>query len=291
MDHFLYSKNYLEIILKLYKIYLQTFWICAILGLVQISISANLLKPIVSGGDRVARKRVNTTKCEIIQHATKLFLEVGYSATPPKRICDELDISTGNLTYYFPTKEHLLTVLVKMLCDFQRKLLQDAVEEGQTSLLAVCLELVTMTAASEENESAKDLFLSSYSSPMCLEIIRKNDNERAKMVYGEFCSDWDEEQFAEAETLVSGIEYATLMTTDVSAPLEMRITGALNNIMRIYNVPEELRKTMIQKVLKMDYRTLGKTVLENFKDFVYQTNELSFQTLQSDVEQFKEVTV
>ncbi len=238
----------------------------------------------------MARKRVNTTKYEIIQIATKLFLETGYSATPPKRICDELDISTGNLTYYFPTKEHLLLVLVEMLCEFQRNLLQDAVNEGKTSLLAVCLELVTMVAASEENEAAKDIFLSSYSSPMCLELIRKNDNERAKTVYAEFCLEWTEEQFLEAETLVSGIEYATLMTTDHTVPLELRITGALNNIMRIYNVPEELRNAKIQKVLKMDYRSLGKTVLENFKHFVDQTNELSFQTLQSGVE-FKEVTV
>lgn len=232
----------------------------------------------------MARKRVNTTKYEIIQHATKLFLEVGYSATPPKRICDELDISTGNLTYYFPTKEHLLIVLVEMLCEFQRNMLQDAVKEGQTSLSAVCLELVTMAAASEENEIAKDLFLSSYSSPMCLEIIRKSDNERAKAVYGEFCPDWDEEQFVEAETLVSGIEYATLMTTHDSAPLEVRIAGALNNIMRIYNVPEEIRSAKIEKVLKMDYRTLGKTVLENFKHFVDQSNELCFQTLLRGVE-------
>jgi len=219
----------------------------------------------------VARQRVNTTKHEIVRTATKLFLELGYSATPPKRICDELDISTGNLTYYFPTKEHLLVLLVEMLCDFQRKLLRDAVKEGKTSLLAVCLELATMAAASEESEVAKDLFLSSYSSSMCLEIIRSNDNERSKAVYGEFCLDWNEDQFLEAEMLVSGIEYATLMTTDHSVPLELRISGALNNIMRIYNVPEKIRNEKIEKVLKMDYRTLGKSVLENFRQFVDQT--------------------
>ncbi len=219
----------------------------------------------------MARQRVNTTKHEIVRTATKLFLELGYSATPPKRICDELDISTGNLTYYFPTKEHLLVLLVEMLCDFQRKLLRDAVKEGKTSLLAVCLELATMAAASEESEVAKDLFLSSYSSSMCLEIIRSNDNERSKAVYGEFCLDWNEEQFLEAEMLVSGIEYATLMTTDHSVPLELRISGALNNIMRIYNVPEKIRNEKIEKVLKMDYRTLGKSVLENFRQFVDQT--------------------
>lgn len=227
----------------------------------------------------MARKRVNTTKYEIIQVVTTLFLEKGYSATTPKLICDELDISTGNLTYYFPTKEHLLALLVEMLCSFQRKKIQETVNDGKTSLLAVCMELVTMAAMCEDSEIARDLFVSAYSSPMSLEIIRRNDNKRSKDIYGEFCPDWNEENFVEAEILVSGIEYATLMTTNDSASIETRITGALNNIMRIYNVPEEIRNLKIQKVLKMDYRTLGKHVLDDFRQYVNETNELIFESL------------
>ena len=230
----------------------------------------------------MARRRVNTTKYEIIQEGTRLFLEKGYSNTTPKLICDTLDISTGNLTYYFPTKEHLLAELVDMLCKFQAKTIQDMVEEdGVTSLLAVCIELTSMAAMSEESEIAKDLFLSSYSSPICLEIIRRNDAKRSKLVYKEFCTGWSEQQFVEAETLVSGIEYATLMTTGDSSPLEIRIAGALNSILMIYNVPEELRKQKIEKALSMDYRTQGRYVLDKFTEFVEQTNEHTFEELLS----------
>lgn len=228
----------------------------------------------------MARRRVNTTKYEIIQTATRLFLEKGYSSTTPKLICEELDISTGNLTYYFPTKEDLLAVLVEMLCSFQGKLLQNLVEEeGTTSLLAVCLELSTMAAMSEESEVARDFFVSAYSSPKCLEIIRKNDRERAKQIYGPFCPGWSDLQHVEAEILVSGIEYATLITTSDSAPLKTRITGALNNIMMIYMVPEEIRSQKIQKILSIDYRDVGKRILEKFKEFVEQTNENTFEML------------
>ena len=230
----------------------------------------------------MARRRVNTTKYEIIQEGTRLFLEKGYSNTTPKLICDTLDISTGNLTYYFPTKEHLLAELVDMLCRFQAKTIQDMVEEdGVTSLLAVCIELTSMAAMSEESEIAKDLFLSSYSSPICLEIIRRNDAKRSKLVYKEFCTGWSEQQFVEAETLVSGIEYATLMTTGDSSPLEIRIAGALNSILMIYNVPEELRKQKIEKALSMGYRTQGRYVLDKFTEFVEQTNEHTFEELLS----------
>jgi len=228
----------------------------------------------------VARRRVNTTKYEIIREGTKLFLEKGYSATTPKLICDTLDISTGNLTYYFPTKEHLLAVLVEMLCKFQGNLLQEMVQEQRTtSLLAACLELATMASASEQSEIAKDLFVSAYSSPMCLEIIRINDTQRSKLIYSQFCPDWTDQQYIEAETLVSGIEYATLMTTNDSAPLQARITGALDNIMKIYNVPEDVRKQKIDKILLLDYHTLGLRILEQFTHFVDQTNEQTLENL------------
>ncbi len=232
----------------------------------------------------MARRRVNTTKYEIVQLATKLFLEIGYSATTPKRICDELDISTGNLTYYFPTKEHMLAVLVEMLCSFQGRTVQESVEEGKTSLLAVCVELATMAAMCEESDIAREIFIAMYSSPICLEIIRKNDNQRAKQIYADYCSDWTEEQFVEAETLVSGVEYATMMTTGDSASLEMRIVGALNNIMQIYKVPEEIREVKIQKVLQMDYRALGSRALEYFRQFVKQTTEQTFKDVLNDTE-------
>lgn len=233
----------------------------------------------------MARRRINTTKYEIIQIATRLFLENGYSATTPKRICDELGISTGNLTYYFPTKEHLLAVLVEMLCDFQTEMTQSAAQEqGRSSILAVCLELASMAAASEQNQVVKDFFVSAYSSPMCLEIIRRNDAQRAKEIYRDYCPDWTDLQYAEAETLVSGIEFATLMTTHDSAPLETRITGALNNILMIYDVPEDIRRQKIRKVLSLDYRKLGLTVLEQFKNFVAETNELAFEDLLDDAE-------
>ncbi|MBE6768239.1 MAG: TetR/AcrR family transcriptional regulator [Ruminococcaceae bacterium] len=227
----------------------------------------------------MARRRVNTTKYEIIQVATRLFLTNGYSATAPKHVCEELDISTGNLTYYFPTKEHLLVVLVKMLCTFQREAVEKTEESGQTSLFAICMEMATMAAMCEESEIAKDLFLSAYSSPMCLDYIRKNDNERAKLIYGEYCPDWDDARYAEAEVLVSGIEYATMMTTGDPVPLEERIRGAVNNIMRIYNVPEEVRERKIRKVLKLDYRTLSRRVLEGFRQFVDQVNRHAFEEL------------
>lgn len=227
----------------------------------------------------MARHRINTTKYEIIRTATELFLERGYSATTPKMICDALDISTGNLTYYFPTKEHLLAELVDMLCKYQWKLMEEEAKDGYSSVMALCLELLTIASACEQDQVAKDFFLSTYRSDLCMELIRRNDRERAKKVFQKYCPDWTEEFFSEAEALVSGIEYATLLTTANSAPLEIRVAGALSTILSLYNVPKEIRDQKVKRVLAMNYRALGLQTLKNFREFVKQTNEQTFDAV------------
>ena len=229
----------------------------------------------------MARNTHTTTKYEIIQVAAECFLEKGVTATSPKMIANELDLSTGNITYYFPTKEHLLAVFTEMLCDFQWKMMEYEANEGLSSVMAICLELLTIAAACEQDEVIKDFFLAAYTSPLTMEIIRKNDKERAKQVFGEFCPDWTDERYSEAETLVSGIEYATLMTTSTSAPLELRISGALELILTVYNVPEDVRKKKIAKALAIDYQPLSLRVMAQFRAYVdNETEQALFKLLQ-----------
>lgn len=221
----------------------------------------------------MARRRMNTTKLEIIQVATRMFLERGYTNTSAGAVCKELGISTGNLTFHFPTKEHLLAVMVEMLCDFQWQMMEQAITEDKTPLMAFCLELTAMAAICEENEIGKDFYISAYTHPMTLDIIRRNDAEKAKRVFGEYCKNWEAKNYCEAETLVSGVEYATLMTTENSASLDVRIAGALQAVMLFYNVPQEIRKAKVEKVLASDYRTLGRRILGEFIEFVEKKTE------------------
>lgn len=231
----------------------------------------------------MARKRVITTKYEIIQVATEFFLEKGVSATSPNMIAEELGISTGNITYYFPNKDSMLAVLVEMLCDFQWKLMEKEADDGLSSVMAICLELATMAAMCEENEIARDFYVTTYSFDRCLEVIQRNDAERAKQVFAKYRPNWSDENFAEAEMIVSGVEYATLRTNSFSPSLEIRIRGALEAILTTYGVPKEIRDAKIAKVLAMDYRGISKGVFDEFKKYVQNTTE---QTLEEMMPRF-----
>ena len=225
------------------------------------------------------KKKESPTRLTIIQVAIELFFEKGFSQTTAAEVCRKADIGTGNLTFYFPTKEHILDVLVTMMCDHQWKIMEEATDEGRSSLLCYCLELATMAAISEESPQMRDFLVSAYSHPMTLENIRANDVEKMKQVFGQFCPDWTEEKFIEAEAIVSGIEYATLMTTAHSASLPIRLEGALNAIMLLFGVPEELRQMKIQKVLSMDYRGFARNVKDNFQKYVSEANEKAIEDL------------
>ena len=223
--------------------------------------------------------RAQLTRNEIIRLATNSFLKDGYSKTSIHAMCKKLNMSTGNMTFHFPTKEHLLAELVDMLCKFQWKAIEYETQNGYSLLEAFCFELTSMAAACEEDEVVKDFFISTYCSPMSLNIIRKNDEERAQNIFREYCKDWNEERFIEAEILVSGIEYATFMTTSETVPLEARISSALQTILAIYQVPEEIRKENIQKVLTMDYRKFSLRVLEEFRSYVDEATEQALTDL------------
>lgn len=227
----------------------------------------------------VHHNRGKITKLEIIRVASRKFLEEGYSNTTIRSICSEMEISPGHLMFYFPSKEHLLAEVVDILCDFQWRLIKRVTDEGATQLMAICFEMTTMASACEESEIARDFYISSYTSPITLEIIRKNDSVRAHEIFGKYCEGWTESQFLEAETLISGIEYSTFMVTESSSPLDIRISGALNALMMIYNVPEEVRKDKIKKALSLDYRAMGKQILSEFVKYVNDTNEAAYEEL------------
>ena len=218
-------------------------------------------------------KRRTSTRVKIIQLGAKLFIEEGYTKTSFSRLSKELNISLGNITFYFPTKEHLLSVLCNELCSFQRELMEKETGEGYSTLLSYCLELTSMAAICEEDDVARDFFHSIYTSPLSLDIIRDNDTEKTRDVFCEYRPEWSEGKWIEAENLVSGIEYATIMTREERTPLHLQIEGGLDAIMTLYGVPEKLRRQKIDKVLDMDYRALGRRILGEFKEYVDKINE------------------
>ena len=225
------------------------------------------------------RLKINTTKLQIIRESTKMMIEKGYTETTFRAIAAALDINPGLITFYFPTKENLLAIVVDKLCDFQWRLMYSLADDGVDPLLALSLELMAMAAISEEEASAKDFFVSAYQSSVCLELIQQNDTLRAKQIFTKYNPTWTDEDFRCAEALVSGIEYATLNTNSNSAELETRIKSALKTIFSIYNVPDSEIIEKLDIVSRMDYRSVGRRIFKEFKEYIDSENKNVFDKI------------
>ncbi len=213
-----------------------------------------------------------TTKYEIVQTASEFFFTEGFSNTSPRMIAEKLGLSTGNITYYFKSKEHLLLTIVEELCNFQWNMLKAEIDKGIGSAASICLETMTVAVACEENEIARDFFIATFQSELCRNHLRQNHVERAKKIFAAECDGWTDEQFHQAELLVQGLQYSAIVPTDANIPLKMRLSGALNQILSIYNVNEKTRQEEIQKVLDKDCREISKRVLKAFTGFVKEKN-------------------
>uniref|UniRef100_UPI004057B58B hypothetical protein n=1 Tax=Agathobacter sp. TaxID=2021311 RepID=UPI004057B58B len=152
-------------------------------------------------------------------------------------------------------------------------------DRGIESVESLCLEFMTVASACQENDIAKDFFTAAFQSEMSRNYLRNNHIARAKRIFIKECSNWSDEQFVLAELLVMGIQYSTITASDNILPLKMRISGALNQILSIYNVDEQTRTAEIEKVLQMDCRQLGKRILAEFIKYVKKTNEHTLEEL------------
>lgn len=227
----------------------------------------------------------------IMQLVSKLYAENGFTATETKEIARQLGISTGNLNFHFPTKEHLLAEFVKELCDFQWHLIEVLQQEDRSPLLALCIEFAAMAAAAEEDPAIRDIYISAYTYPMSLAVIRENDTKKTKQIFAEFCPDWTDEQFAVMENFYSGIEYGMFSSLGNSnGSLERRIVGGLGAILELYHVPEALRRQKIEWVISMDYRSLGKRILSDFREYIAVRGDQAVEEAVRNMMKMKEKT-
>lgn len=242
------------------------------MSVVKYSMYTNAKEKEVPAMPNTYRKHPNT-RVMIIQEAARMFTEDGYSKSSINQLSKNLKLSPGNVTFYFRTKEHLLETLVDDMSAFQHIMMEQETKEGRSSLLAYCLELTAIASVCEESEIARDFFASAYASGLTLARIRANDVGKTREVFGPFCPDWDDVQWVATENIVSGIEFATIMTREENTPLALQIRKTLDAILYIYNVPADLRELKIGKVLSMDYRALGHRMLIEFPEYVKKRNE------------------
>jgi len=232
-----------------------------------------LINSIVKRHDRL--DPFTDAQINIIRSTTKLFLKNGYTKTSLKMIEKDSGVKVGNITYYFHSKEELLKVLVEELMDYHAIMLDDICRKYNDNLFSYAIEVTVQIALCEDNRSAWDLYSSAYNLPHTYEVIKAWAAEKNYNLFHDRLPDWTEHDFKEIEEVASGIELAALKSVcNRNFTLDRKISLFLDSLLLLYNVSEDERKSVINKVLALDYNTMAKEMFDRFVKRLDNTEDL-----------------
>lgn len=203
-----------------------------------------------------------------------MFMEKGFTNTSAKAISNELNISTGNLTFYFPTKEHILLELTKEITQFHIKCIDGVTKNDCDDLFAYCWEITAQITLCEENENMKDVYLSIYSHPSTLQYVKDWTAEKNHRILGERLSDWTLERFRRVENVACCIERSALTEPCTeNYTLEDKIRLILTCLLKIYDISQQDREAVINKILETDYRKTGHSLYRQLAQYIEKHNQ------------------
>ena len=227
----------------------------------------------------MARKNVSTTKAEIVQVGVQLMLEKGYTGTTIKEIGEILGISKGNITFYFPTKEHLLLEFTQEILAFHTKCIERVLQQGYTKLMAYCWEIVAQIALCEDYETMKDIYLSLYSHSSTLEYVKEWTANKNYTLLKDVKPDWNTEQYRIVENVASCIERSALTEPCTgNYTFRRKVQLILDSLLKLYDVAKDKRNEVIEQILHIDYRAIGKSLHQEFIEYTERINTAALKS-------------
>ncbi len=217
----------------------------------------------------MAHRENNATQQAIIESATRNFLVNGFHKTSAKMICQEVGISPGNLTFWYPTKADILLEFSKKIMSFHTKFIEYNKSKQADPLFVYCLEIVVQIVLCEERENIRDIYYSMYSEPLTMAFLKDWTAEKNLGVLGSYLPDWDLKRFRRAANVTCCIERSALAepcTEDYT--LEDKIWLTLTCLLKIYDFKKEYREKVISEILATDYHKIKEEMLNQLDEFI-----------------------
>lgn len=129
--------------------------------------------------------RGEATRARILETATKLLIEVGAEGMSFRNVARELDMSIGNLQYYFPSRASLLDAVCSAWAEAWRVGADAAADAASTPRDAI-VRLIDYWLDSQQQEDVRifwQLFaLSAYDDDEAREVQRRQDDDLIQSV-------------------------------------------------------------------------------------------------------------
>lgn len=199
---------------------------------------------------------------KMLYAAVQLFLENGYEGTTTSQISKAAGMSATSFFAAFENKEALLLALVKVMFTGQFEQAK-AFANTDDPVLMYCIETALQIHITELSESLREVYVKAYSLPSTSEYIYRSTAKQLKAIFGSYMGDADDKDYYEMDIASSSIMRGFMARPcDVYFTVDLKLKRFLDCCLKLYNVPEEKRKEMTQKVLSIDLATIARKLIE-----------------------------
>ena len=201
--------------------------------------------------------------------ATRLFLEKGFRNTSAKMICEQVGISPGNLTFWFPSKADILLEFTKKIMSYHTKFIEYNKNKKEENLYTYCLEIVVQIALCEEKENIRDIYYSMYSDPLTMSYLKDWTAQKNLDILGPYLSEWDLKRFRRTANVTCCIERSALAepcTEEYTLDDKIRLT--LTCLLKIYDIEKNARDKVIDEILATDFKKIKSNMLKQLDEYL-----------------------
>ncbi len=194
--------------------------------------------------------------------AIQLFLEQGYEKTTTAQISKAAGMSPTSFFAAFENKEALLLTLTKIMFDSQFAKARSFAKELEP-LMVYCLETSLQIYITELSEPLRELYVMAYTLPSTSEYIYKSTSAQIKAIFSPFMPGAEDKDFYEMD-IASGSVMRGFMAKkcDMYFTVQKKISRFLECCLKLYDVPEEKRKSLIEAVLAFDLSTVAGKLID-----------------------------
>lgn len=222
-------------------------------------------KPIIVGGFVLTRRYSSEeSKHRILSACAKLFIEKGYSNTTVSEILKAADVTSSTFQNIFRSKDGVLVEFVRVMFENQFNTAKKFVTAGMEHVFIYEVEVSIQLALTEINDNLRDIYVEAYTYPETLNMIQQKTTNEVKNIFLPYVPHFTESDFFEVEIGLSGIMRNYMARKcDMYFTLEKKIKKFINMSLRLYDVPKNVQKEVIDHVMSIDINTVAGEVMNN----------------------------
>lgn len=207
---------------------------------------------------RGAQPKVDERENRMTYAAFRLFLENGYERTTTAAIAQAAGMSSSAFFAVFANKEALLLKLTKWTYEKQFAVTHELLGKDYDPVMFYAVEPAIQLYIAEKTEGLRELYVSSYSYAATANYIHQVVTDKLVDLFGKDHPGYTRQDFYELELATSGMLRSFMARKcDRSFTMEQKLRRFLTCGMTIYGVAPEKQQEVIDRVLKMDLKSVA----------------------------------